>query len=346
MWNRCGTGGVAYPGGFDPRHAASPMGAGTGCHNTTFSLNGRTRRAQNSLLLTTNIKDFTNQTDRLLAAKENNMKYKEINKVYETVNYGIFKNLKGNRQVEKLRKKRLNESFDKVGLIKAPIIVNEKMEIIDGQGRFEACKERGLPIVFQIIEGIGDKECICMNTGTMNWSIPDYVNFYAEKGLKDYQEIKALSTKYKNIPLSSLIPLSKGLSANTKGGDNQIDVKQGFFKITQDLDELEEQLVYINELVPYCKKSSRATSIVPVLSMCYLNKNIDRSLLRKKILDNYKVMTPSQDIPRFCSSLSEIYNRNKRGKIISFEAEYINSMREPVKNMIMGKYDWGTSFNN
>ena len=38
-----------------------------------------------------------------------------------------------------------------MGFIKNPIVVNEKMEIIDGQGRFEVCKEKGLPIYYNIV---------------------------------------------------------------------------------------------------------------------------------------------------------------------------------------------------
>lgn len=267
------------------------------------------------------------------------MKYTEVNKIYKTDNYGMFKRLEGNRAVSSIRKKRLNDSFDKVGQIPSPIVVNEKMEIIDGQGRFEVSKERNLPIYFTVINGLGDRECICMNTGTMNWTMRDYVDFYAEKGLEDYKVLQELDDKYTNVPLSSIIPIARGVN-NRNQKDSIGNIAEGNYKVTIELDVLDSTLEFIDTLTPYLRKFAKMQAIVPVLYFCYKCKEIDNNLLKKKILENSHLMSISKDVPTLCDSIGEIYNRNKRGKLISFRTEYVNQMREADKKMSATRYGW------
>jgi ParB-like chromosome segregation protein Spo0J len=64
-----------------------------------------------------------------------------IEKIFETRDYGMFKRLKGNRDITTNRVAIIKASIENIGYISNPIICNENMEIIDGQGRYEACKE-------------------------------------------------------------------------------------------------------------------------------------------------------------------------------------------------------------
>jgi len=76
----------------------------------------------------------------------------QVGTVYETNDYSQFKKLKGNRDVTEEHVQMLMKSF-KQGDVKKPIVVNEKMEIIDGQARLEVKKRLGLPVQFVIAEG-------------------------------------------------------------------------------------------------------------------------------------------------------------------------------------------------
>ena len=79
-----------------------------------------------------------------------------VNQIHQTTDYSMFQTLEGNRNLNKLHLKRLKNSFQKKYLL-SPIIVNEKFEIIDGQHRFEAGKQLGLPINFLIAPNYGIK---------------------------------------------------------------------------------------------------------------------------------------------------------------------------------------------
>lgn len=63
---------------------------------------------------------------------------KKTTNVYETTNYSKFKKMLDNREVSPNRVQKIVKSIDQVGYVMSPIIVNEKMEVIDGQGRLAA----------------------------------------------------------------------------------------------------------------------------------------------------------------------------------------------------------------
>ena len=62
---------------------------------------------------------------------------KQINEVFETHDYGQFRFIKGNRLIRASHVNNILKSMKKRRLF-SPLIVNEKMEIIDGQHRFKA----------------------------------------------------------------------------------------------------------------------------------------------------------------------------------------------------------------
>ena len=62
---------------------------------------------------------------------------KVVEKVYETTQYNIFKLYKGNRVVKEPYVRRLVEKIKNKDY-KVPVIVDSKMNVVDGQHRLEA----------------------------------------------------------------------------------------------------------------------------------------------------------------------------------------------------------------
>ena len=110
---------------------------------------------------------------------------KVIGSIYESTDYSEFKKLENNRDVLEGRFKKLVASFS-VKSILNPIIVNKEMEIIDGQGRFEARKSLGLPIQYIIEPGADIEDCKLMNRYNTKWSNLDFAKSYAQGGNKNY----------------------------------------------------------------------------------------------------------------------------------------------------------------
>lgn len=117
--------------------------------------------------------------------------------ILQTMDYSKFKKLKGNRNVDPVRVQRIIQSIKKVGYITSPLIVNEDLEVIDGQGRLEALRILGLPVEYIVHENIGIDECISMNINQINWVDRDYIYSYADRNYKSYILLKNLMEKYK-----------------------------------------------------------------------------------------------------------------------------------------------------
>ena len=121
--------------------------------------------------------------------------------IFKTKDYSVFKRLEENREVTDGRRDAIIESIRKVGYQPVPILVNEKFEIVDGQGRADACEKLGLPIYFVIKKGIGYNECIAMNTQMQNWDIYDFVASYTKKGIPDYVKLQEYKEQVGNLDI-------------------------------------------------------------------------------------------------------------------------------------------------
>ena len=69
------------------------------------------------------------------------------NKIHVTSDYDQFTYLVGNRDIVNKHVKSLSAEIDNRDL-EIPIIVNEKMEVCDGQHRLEAYKVLGKPVPY------------------------------------------------------------------------------------------------------------------------------------------------------------------------------------------------------
>ena len=149
--------------------------------------------------------------------------------VYVTKDYSIFKRLVGNRDIPESRISKIVESIQTIGWVHNPIIVNEKMEVIDGQGRLTALQRLKMPIEYVIAEGAGNKECIYMNMNMVNWKLPDFIKSYAEQGNENYQRLLSLMQRYANGNLDIISTAVYRLSKS-----KHKDIKQGTLQLTED----------------------------------------------------------------------------------------------------------------
>ena len=121
---------------------------------------------------------------------------KKINEVYETYNYSQFSLIEGNRIIKKDHVQKIYMSM-KGNRLFSPMIVNEKMQIIDGQHRFQAQEMLGVPVPFIIKKGYGRKETQILNENSKNWSIDDRLHTFCVDKVKDYLIFREFKEKYK-----------------------------------------------------------------------------------------------------------------------------------------------------
>jgi hypothetical protein len=112
--------------------------------------------------------------------------------------------MEGNREVTARRAREVRTSIERIGLIPVPIVVNEHLEVIDGQGRLEAISQLKLPVFYIIVPGLGLQDCVAMNVNTTPWRMIDYIKSYAETGNDNYKRLLKLINGYE-LPESVII---------------------------------------------------------------------------------------------------------------------------------------------
>ena len=211
--------------------------------------------------------------------------------VYITKDYSIFKRLVGNRDIPESRISKIVESIQTIGWVHNPIIVNERMEVIDGQGRLTALQRLGMPVEYIIAEGAGNKECIYMNMNMVNWKLPDFIKSYAEQGNANYQRLLALMEKYAN---GNLDIISTAVYRVSKSKHR--DIKQGTLQLTQEQYEAAiPRLEYIKPLLDTLDANKLPGSLVTLMQTLiyyYDYPEVDKERLAYSVEKNIYNATP------------------------------------------------------
>lgn len=263
------------------------------------------------------------------------MAIEEIGKVYKTDDIKMFKILEGNRRVESARARKIYESIEKNGYIHCPIIVNEKMEVIDGQGRLEALEKAGLPVEYVVFDGLTINECIALNVYQTSWTLMDYIESYAERGIRSYEFLLHLIKKYKE--LSSVVCLNAitGTSGNNAGVMKKI--KSGDYTCTgEEYERADELLAYVMRFLKTIKNFNKGAIhyICTAIMFAYQIEDVDRN----KLVEKFERYYGMDDIPQYTDVtgalkiLTTIYNRRNQKDKIYFEIEY--------DKLLSGKYVW------
>lgn len=111
--------------------------------------------------------------------------------VLTTRDYKIFKTLVGNRPTDPMHVKELIRSFTQRGNLtnNFPIVVNENMEVIDGQNRLAALEELGWEVGYRVEEGLNITSVRDINSAQRNWNWKDYANSFAILGNDNYKRL-------------------------------------------------------------------------------------------------------------------------------------------------------------
>jgi len=119
--------------------------------------------------------------------------------IKQTSDYSVFRHVTGNREVNKSHVKRLLLTFgsNPKKLQWVPILVNENMEVIDGQHRLEASKKLEVPIYYRVINGLTLEDCQALNSNSKMWSPTDYAKAYCENGNQNYCDYLTFKSKTK-----------------------------------------------------------------------------------------------------------------------------------------------------
>ena len=224
---------------------------------------------------------------------------KSSEEMFRTTDYEGFKRVIGNRRVMEERVTKILASIDKIGYIPIPLIVNEKMEVIDGQGRLEACKRRGLPVNFIIKPGLRIQDCITMNINVTPWNLTDFILCYAEMGNESYKLMVKLLQE-----ISSIYG-SKNMSINA------LEFLKYAFDIIVELSNKKVRL-----------QSNNVSNLLTAIMFCYRWEQVDNDRLRNKLLESAHLMQKWTNVETCLQEIQHIYNYNSRKPTVYLKRLY------------------------
>ena len=247
-----------------------------------------------------------------------------IGSIYETTEYSAFKKLENNRDVLEGRFKKLVASFT-VKSILNPIIVNKDMEIIDGQGRFEARKALRMPIQYIIEPDADIEDCKLMNRYNTKWSNLDFAKSYAQAGNKNYiNMLKACSDT--GLGITAVIRLANH-TANTKDKVESNVIASGKLQFTEaDIDKV------VNTWA--CSEDIKNALLYPgrLNDAFYISVSImlaNGSYSHKRMLDNCKITradyAQASNIGAQLKEFERIYNYRKTANNRVYFTDYMSN---------------------
>lgn len=246
-----------------------------------------------------------------------------------TTDYSLFKTMPGNRDVGESRVKTVTSSIEEIGLIPAPIVVNEHMEVIDGQARLEACRRLGLPVYYIIVPGIGLHECVTMNISAKAWTLEDYIRSYASIGNENYVRLAGLIDAH-NLPLTVSVCAATGLMTtnNETVKNGKLDFDAGRYS------EAEKMLGYVERFVPLLKEHgvTNQTTVFMSLCFCYQCDKVDNARLLEAFRRHGRELANASKVIDALEKITDIYNyhRNRSEKVyIATEYHMYNDKKYP-----------------
>ena len=238
--------------------------------------------------------------------------------VFRTKDYEQFKRLPGNRDVKNAKK--IVDSINSVGYVLSPILVNEKMEVIDGQNRLEALKELDMPVDYIVQEGIGRRECQALNINQSNWTTEQFIHSYAECGYESYQRLALLlhDFKKKGFGLEGILFISLPYMIPKAGGTTYVGVKDGTFKISEERYELARRrlLSAINLGLTQFKEryEMNGRSFWGAIGYAYEHHDVDIKVLAQRILENPHEIISVSRVPDQLRYFDDVYNKGRKAQ--------------------------------
>tara|TARA_R100001443_G_C3330510_1_gene172215 strand:+ start:81 stop:824 length:744 start_codon:yes stop_codon:yes gene_type:complete len=227
--------------------------------------------------------------------------------IHFTKDYGMFKLLKGNRDKNQNNYRKLKKSIMQKYIKESPILVNEHMEIIDGQHRYWVLKDLGYEISYVIGEGLTKKDAQLLNIAGSNWSLYDFLKSYTDDGIKEYTKVTGFFKTYNFKIIETLALLSSKDHATGSVADN---FRNGDFVIVNlELAEKNARdILSFKELY----KGVRKRSFVFAMLTCFKTEGFDVETFRSKLSyqsEKLKEYSRTQDC---LLAIQTIYNYNTK----------------------------------
>lgn len=263
-----------------------------------------------------------------IAVKKEEIKVKEIetievySKIYKTTEYNMFKNIEANRMISSTNYNKLVRSMSEKQLV-TPICVNENMEIIDGQHRYLAAKELGLPVYYYVQEGYREEEMKRANLVSSNWKKNDFLNMFINQNDPTYIKIKELMDEY-GLVVSDMIKIISAVREDNYR-ETGLSFEEGTLVITDaDFIDIENFLECLSLFKDF-KQYNRSKFVSAYLEL-YFHASYNHVQMKDKYEKRKTQLVPQLTRDGYLTLLAN--------KIYSFGTSKTNIYYDPVRKVL------------
>lgn len=241
--------------------------------------------------------------------------HEELSDVYQTSNLDAFKEIKGRRPINSIHVKNLIKSMEEFGYLCRPLLVNEKLEVVDGNHRLEAAKFLGIAIYFVVVPGTGLKELHVMGLNQKNWSQQSFLESYANLGYVDYVKLRAFHKENPEFKLNDVILMcTNPYSHNPKEEPiSRRNFKKGKWKLME-LNRAEGYIKKLN-IVKKHYEGYRRSSFIGTMIDLLNHPDFDFELFIKKLKLQPTAMIDCSKKTQYRRVIEDIYNYKNHNKV-------------------------------
>ena len=238
---------------------------------------------------------------------------REMRPVYSTKDYEAFSFITGNRNINKSHLEKLRKSILEM-YIPVPIVVNENLEIIDGQHRFIICKTEGLALLFIQIKGLNLTHVQKINELMRIWTAEAFMDCYCDLALEseyreyaDYVEYKEFKRSYGfgHNETQAILTNQKMFSGNLSER-----FRNGTFKIV-DLRKATSVAERIAKVGKYYQGYKRRGFVLAMLQCFAIPEYNHDRFLSKLSYQTYK-LNDQPNYKQYLQIIQDVYNYHAR----------------------------------
>lgn len=229
--------------------------------------------------------------------------------IQSTKDYSLFKYILANREVSIPHVNRLVKAIRKNNLLHLnPIIVNNDMEILDGQHRIAAAELLNVEIFYQVDEKVSKKDLSDLNSVKKNWSTMDYINFWGVEKAAGFDELSKFLSIYPNLPPSTALMLLSG-----DGSRDMNNLKNGIIDISNltEATHIADVVKKFRNIIDFAYDRNFILSIARVIK----SGKYDQAIMDKRLEYQSRSLVKCATVRQYIEMLEEIYNKGSHNKV-------------------------------
>lgn len=227
-----------------------------------------------------------------------------------TTDYDIFGEITSNREVNAKHVRKLVAEIERKNLLHVnPILVNEQMQVIDGQHRLAAARILGVPIYYLQDTGIQKEDIALLNSNKKNWNAMDYINYHGAEKRPGFDVLAKFIIQNPLMQVSTVIKL-----LNPDGKRNSDHIREGRI----DVSNLPQAIA----IAGFCKwlrnyyDAAYEDRIVSAIRKIFDADGFDEEQLVAKIEGQPRSLVPVINAKQALEMFTEIYNYNQKKNLI------------------------------